>query len=62
MASNSVFVPGLFKGKVAIVTGGGTGIGKAIASELLRLSCSVVIASRKMEVLEKAENELRGIL
>ncbi len=37
MAASSVFKAGLFNYKVAIVTGGGTGIGKAITSELLQL-------------------------
>lgn len=37
MAASSVFRPGLFNQKVAIVTGGGTGIGKAISAELLDL-------------------------
>ncbi|MGH0117538.1 UNVERIFIED_CONTAM: hypothetical protein FKN15_038058 [Acipenser sinensis] len=49
---------GLFNHKVAIVTGGGTGIGKAITSELLYLGCSVVIASRKKERLEASAKEL----
>ena len=33
----SVFAPGLFAGKVAIVTGGSTGIGRAITQELVTL-------------------------
>ena len=42
----SVFRPGLFRDKVGIVTGGGSGIGKAITEELLTLGARVVIASR----------------
>ncbi|XP_064183618.1 peroxisomal trans-2-enoyl-CoA reductase isoform X1 [Anguilla rostrata] len=58
MAASSVFKAGLFNNKVAIVTGGGTGIGKAITSELLQLGCNVVISSRKLERLEAAAKEL----
>lgn len=43
---------------VGIVTGGGTGIGRAIATELLDLGCNVVIASRKMDVVEAAAKEM----
>ncbi|KAM9718555.1 peroxisomal trans-2-enoyl-CoA reductase [Menidia menidia] len=59
MAASSVFRPGLFNNKVAIVTGGGTGIGRAISNELLELGCCVVISSRKLERLEKAAEEMR---
>ncbi|XP_073490514.1 peroxisomal trans-2-enoyl-CoA reductase-like isoform X2 [Aquarana catesbeiana] len=58
MAARSVFLPGLFGDKVAIVTGGGTGIGKAIAGELLGLGCNVVIASRKLDRLKEAAKDL----
>ncbi|KAJ3594616.1 hypothetical protein NHX12_003923 [Muraenolepis orangiensis] len=59
MAASSVFRTGLFNNKVAIVTGGGTGIGKAITAELLQLGCNVVISSRKVERLEAAAEELK---
>ncbi|XP_069472902.1 peroxisomal trans-2-enoyl-CoA reductase-like isoform X2 [Ambystoma mexicanum] len=58
MAARSVFSPGLFNNRVAIVTGGGTGIGRAIAEELLTLGCKVVIASRKLDLLKQAADEL----
>ena len=54
----TVFCKDLFRGKVAVVTGGGTGIGKAITKELARLGCKVVIASRKLEKLVEAAEEI----
>ena len=54
----SVFRKGLFDGRNAIVTGGGSGIGKAIARELLGLGCKVVIASRKSDRLRETAAEL----
>ena len=54
----SVFKPGLFSGKVAIVTGGGTGIGKAITEELLTLGARVVIASRNEDKVTGAAEEM----
>jgi peroxisomal 2,4-dienoyl-CoA reductase len=47
----SVFREGLFEGKVALVTGGGTGIGRGITEGLAALGASTAILSRKAEHL-----------
>lgn len=48
---NTIFKDGLFKGKVALITGGGTGIGLRIARELGQLGATIVIASRSEDKL-----------
>lgn len=47
-----MFAPNLFENRVAVVTGGGTGIGLAIATRLASLGARVVVASRNAEHLE----------
>lgn len=49
---------GTFNGKIAFITGGGTGLGKGMAKILSSLGASVVIASRRLEVLEKTAGEI----
>nr|MBI1230371.1 SDR family oxidoreductase [Cytophagales bacterium] len=48
------------KGKVILVSGGGTGLGKSMAAYFLTLGAKVVISSRKMDVLDKAAAELKA--
>jgi citronellol/citronellal dehydrogenase len=54
----SIFRPGLFTGHVAIVTGGGSGIGLAIARTLCELGASVAIAGRDASKLQNAKARL----
>ena len=61
MGSETVFRDGLFAGKVAVVSGGGTGIGHAITRELARLGAAVVICSRSLEHLEPVRDELAAM-
>jgi len=46
------------KGKTIIITGGGTGLGKAMTRYFLQLGANAVISSRKLDVLEKTAREL----
>jgi NAD(P)-dependent dehydrogenase (short-subunit alcohol dehydrogenase family) len=54
VAGSRVFADNVLQGRVAIVTGGGTNLGKAAASELARCGATVLIAGRRQEVLEEA--------
>jgi len=48
------------KGKSGIVTGGGTGLGRGMATALMQAGAAVLIVGRRKEVLEKAAGELRA--
>jgi len=47
--------------KVAIVTGGGTGIGLAIATEMARAGANIVVASRNIEHLDNAISQVTNL-
>ncbi len=49
------------EGQVAIVTGGGTGIGRSIALEFAKAGADVVVGSRKLANLEKVAEEVRAL-
>lgn len=58
MPPSELFTPDLLAGHVAIVTGGGTNLGRAAAAELIACGADVVIAGRRADVLEQTAAEL----
>ena len=54
----SIYRPGLFSDQVIVVSGGGTGIGRATARELAALGAHVVICSRSSDHLEPTRAEI----
>lgn len=54
----SVLRPGLFKGQVQVITGGGSGIGRCVAHELASLGATVVITGRTQAKLDAVLAEI----
>ena len=55
-------VPSLaLPGKVAIITGGGTGMGRSMALEFAKAGADIVVASRTMANLERVATEVRAL-
>src|SRR5437868_14977291 len=57
----SALPAGTFDGVCVFVTGAGTGLGKAIASEFARAGASIVIASRKPEHLDAGRTAIEAL-
>ncbi len=58
---SQIFAPGVLAGRVALVTGGGTGLGLATALELTRCGATVMICGRREEVLEQAAAQIAAV-
>lgn len=57
-APSEIYAPDLLEGRVVLVTGGGTNLGREAARELLAAGATVVIAGRREDVLREAVAEL----
>lgn len=60
-ASSRIFAPGLLSGRVCVVSGAGTGLGRATALELLRLGATVIGCGRRPEPLEALVADAEGL-
>jgi citronellol/citronellal dehydrogenase len=58
MPYDSGFRPGLFTGQSIVVTGGGSGLGRCIAHELVALGARVALVGRTREKLERVGDEI----
>ena len=58
MSYRSVFRPGLFDGKSIVITGGGSGIGRCTAHELVALGARVALIGRSLDKLQSVQAEL----
>jgi citronellol/citronellal dehydrogenase len=61
VAYQSIFNPQLFANRVAIITGGGSGIGRCTAHELSALGARVALVGRKQEKLTTVANEISRV-
>src|SRR3982750_3983479 len=57
---SKLFQPGLLEGQVAIVSGGGSGLGRATAFELAALGARVVVCGRREEPLRETAGLAEG--
>lgn len=58
MSESAVFRPDLLAGRVALVVGGGGGLGSSVARELVRVGAHTVIASRNVDRCRKVADDL----